>query len=243
MGIDLTPGGPGVTPNDPLDADTGPNDYQNFPVITSARVTGDTVKILGTFDSAASKTYRLEFFGNDALDPSNYGEGKTFLGSTDVTTNASGHADLDVSFPALAGALRVTSTATDPAGNTPEFSTSVGQLLNLSTRLGILGGDKNGIGGFIVTGPDPKRVIVRGIGPSLSESTAHWAIPRWNFMRATAPPSPPTTTGNRITKPRSKRPGFSRRTISNRQLSPPCRLMARLTPPFCRARTEQQGSD
>lgn len=165
LGIDL--GGVGLTPNDDGDVDTGPNGFQNFPVLTSARVVGGNVEILGTFDSAPSTNYSLEFFGNDAVDPSNYGEGKTFLGSTDLTTDASGHADIDVSFPALPGALRVTSTATDPLGNTSEFSASIGQLQNISTRLGVLAGDNIGIGGFIVTGPDPKLVIVRGIGPSL----------------------------------------------------------------------------
>jgi len=42
-----------------------------------------------------------------------------------------------------------------------------GQLLNISTRMEVLQGDEVLIGGFIVTGSDPKKVIVRGIGPSL----------------------------------------------------------------------------
>jgi uncharacterized repeat protein (TIGR03803 family) len=41
-------------------------------------------------------------------------------------------------------------------------------LLNISTRLQVRTGDNVLIGGFIITGTDPKKVIVRGIGPSLS---------------------------------------------------------------------------
>lgn len=41
-------------------------------------------------------------------------------------------------------------------------------VLNISTRLQVLTGDKVLIGGFIITGSDTKKVIVRGIGPSLS---------------------------------------------------------------------------
>lgn len=41
-------------------------------------------------------------------------------------------------------------------------------LLNISTRLRVQTGGNVLIGGFILTGTDPKRVIVRGIGPSLS---------------------------------------------------------------------------
>jgi uncharacterized repeat protein (TIGR03803 family) len=41
-------------------------------------------------------------------------------------------------------------------------------LLNISTRLQVLTGDKVLIGGFIITGTDPKQIIIRGIGPSLS---------------------------------------------------------------------------
>jgi N-acetylneuraminic acid mutarotase len=40
-------------------------------------------------------------------------------------------------------------------------------LLNISTRVGVLTGDRVPIGGFIITGTQPKTVIMRGIGPSL----------------------------------------------------------------------------
>jgi len=43
------------------------------------------------------------------------------------------------------------------------------QLVNVSTRLRVLNGDNGLIGGFIVTGHAPKKVIVRAIGPSLSD--------------------------------------------------------------------------
>lgn len=171
LGIDLG-SGPGVTANDPSDADTGPNGRQNFPVLTSvsiSNVVNNKVNITGFLDSRPSTTYELEFFANDGLDPSNYGEGKTFLGAINVTTNASGHVSFETpGLPLVPGALRVTATATDPLGNTSEFSTSIGQLQNISTRLRVQTGDKVLIGGFIVVGADPKRVLVRGIGPSLN---------------------------------------------------------------------------
>jgi hypothetical protein len=43
-------------------------------------------------------------------------------------------------------------------------------LLNISTRLNVLTGDNVLIGGFIITGTEKKKVIVRGIGPSLSHA-------------------------------------------------------------------------
>jgi hypothetical protein len=41
-------------------------------------------------------------------------------------------------------------------------------LLNISTRMRVLTDDKVLIGGFIITGTDLKRVLIRGIGPSLN---------------------------------------------------------------------------
>lgn len=58
---------------------------------------------------------------------------------------------------------RIEIGAIETAGGPPVPST----LLNISTRLRVLTGDNALIGGFIVTGTGPKRVLVRGIGPSL----------------------------------------------------------------------------
>ncbi len=164
-GIDLN--GDEVTPNDPGDSDSGPNNLQNFPIVESATVSGGMVQITGVLNSVASTTFSLDFFSNEHVSPLGYGEGKNFLGSASVTTNASGTATFDVSFPFGAGAPHVTATATDPNGNTSEFSAGLGQLLNISTRLRVLIGDNVLIGGFIVLGPASKQVIIRGIGPSL----------------------------------------------------------------------------
>ena len=41
-------------------------------------------------------------------------------------------------------------------------------LLNISTRMRVLTNDKVLIGGFIVTGTELKRILIRGIGPSLN---------------------------------------------------------------------------
>ena len=42
------------------------------------------------------------------------------------------------------------------------------RLLNISTRMRVLTGEQVLIAGFIITGTDPKEVIIRGIGPSLN---------------------------------------------------------------------------
>ena len=123
MGIDLV-GVNGVDANDAGDTDTGPNNLQNFPVLTSAASSATTTTISGTLNSEALvRTYRLDFFSNDACDPSGNGEGQTFLGTTDTTTDGAGNATFTASLPvAVAAGQVVTATATDPANNTSEFS-------------------------------------------------------------------------------------------------------------------------
>lgn len=67
----------------------------------------------------------------------------------------------------------------DPNGtigsNTPVFDPSSlrpasGKLLNISTRLGVGNGEEVMVGGFIITGKQPKKVMLRAIGPSLAEA-------------------------------------------------------------------------
>ena len=80
LGIDL--GNNGVTGNDAGDGDTGPNDLQNFPVLTAT-----TVGVQGTLNSLANSPYTIQFFANQACDASGNGEGTTFLGAVSVNTD------------------------------------------------------------------------------------------------------------------------------------------------------------
>jgi hypothetical protein len=93
LGIDLL--GPGenfttdvATPNDPGDADTGPNDLQNTPVISSAKTSSTKTTITGKLSSAPDNSgYTVEFYSNPSGN-----EGKKFLGEKNVITDASGNA-------------------------------------------------------------------------------------------------------------------------------------------------------
>ncbi|HKR10428.1 MAG TPA: Calx-beta domain-containing protein [Pyrinomonadaceae bacterium] len=121
LGIDL--GGNGVTSNDISDADTGPNNLQNFPVITGAMSTGNSTTIQGSLKSTPNTTFQIDFYSNSAVDPLGHGEGAHFIGTTPVNTDGNGNATINVTFPVSLPAGRVvTATATDPNGNTSEFS-------------------------------------------------------------------------------------------------------------------------
>ena len=124
LGIDLNWNAAGVTLNDIGDVDTGTNGLQNFPVLTQASFSGDTVlSVQGTLSSMASKTYAIHLYGNDSCDPSGYGEGQVFLAEGSATTVPSGN--VIFSFGTINTSRRylyITATATDPDGNTSEFS-------------------------------------------------------------------------------------------------------------------------
>lgn len=125
LGIDIVGigGGSGPSPNDPGDVDSGPNDLQNFPVVTDVGVVDGSTTVDANLDSHPNLTYRIEFFRNRECDPSHFGEGETFLGARDVTTGGDGRASVSATFPVgLAATEEITTTATDPEGNTSEFS-------------------------------------------------------------------------------------------------------------------------
>jgi IPT/TIG domain-containing protein/S-layer family protein len=129
LGIDL--GANGVTANDPGDTDVGANLQQNFPIITSVEAAltaspqGAATRIQGFLRTSAATEFDLDFFSNAACAdrPQEFLEGRTYLGSTTVTTDGTGLAVFDVTLPVdVPAADPVSATATDPLGNTSEFS-------------------------------------------------------------------------------------------------------------------------
>jgi hypothetical protein len=131
LGIDL--GGNGVTANDSGDGDSGPNNLQNFPVLTSAVRNGDSVTISGSLDSNSSgggTTYRIEFFASATADGSNHGEAERFLGTVNVTTDGSGNATISSTLTVSVGiGEHITATATNLTSNdTSEFSQNTSVL-------------------------------------------------------------------------------------------------------------------
>jgi hypothetical protein len=63
-----------------------------------------------------------------------------------------------------------TSTPSGTPGNTS-------QAVNLSTRMRVQTGDNVGIGGFIITGSGTKHLLIRAIGPSLSQFSVPSPLP------------------------------------------------------------------
>ncbi len=161
LGIELN-GAPSAN-NDPGDADFGANNLQNFPVITSAKNTSTTT-IQGKLGSKPNKTFTVQFFSNS----SGTNEGRKFIGSKSVTTDASGNASFAFkSASKVATGRTITATATDASGNTSEFSApktvalSTGSALSPETTKlsGPSGVTKNPTAHFKFTSPHPQATF------------------------------------------------------------------------------------
>jgi uncharacterized protein YkwD len=72
------------------------------------------------------------------------------------------------SFPMVQQTVTVANLLNAKVDYVAPVATAPTQLANISTRLRVETGDNALIGGFIVTGTQPKRVLVRAIGPSLT---------------------------------------------------------------------------
>ncbi len=114
----------GVTANDVGDADTGSNNLQNYPVLTIATADVGTTRVAGSLDSTDSRTFDIDVYGAAACQASGHGDGETFLGSFQVTTDAAGNVAFDETLPVsvVVGSV-ISVTATDTVtGDTSEFS-------------------------------------------------------------------------------------------------------------------------
>ncbi len=131
LGIDLS--GSAITLNDHLDVDAGSNNQQNFPVLYSANSDGATsISISGALNSHANEMFRVEFFSNASANSSGHGEGQTYIGFADISTDASGDAEfnavLSVSVPvgsSISATARLITSGAGTIGDTSEFSKNV----------------------------------------------------------------------------------------------------------------------
>jgi hypothetical protein len=122
--------GVGVTPNDPRDTDSGPNDLANFPVLTQARASGGSLTIEGTLNTQPFSAARVEFFSSPGPNGSGYGEGAVYLGSVQVGTDASGDASVSTTLTGVSvtpgHVITATSTLlTGGPARTSEFASPV----------------------------------------------------------------------------------------------------------------------
>jgi Calx-beta domain-containing protein/IPT/TIG domain-containing protein len=166
IGIDLSTSYTfdGVTPNDSGDADSGPNLLQNYPVLTNVTSVGGQTTITGIISTSANQLFAIDFYSSTQCSSSGHGEGESTLGSASVQTDGSGNGAFTVTFPAtLAGGSVVSATATDPFGNTSEFSScrtvlgagtfvfnsSTNGISEASSSLAVVVNRTNGTGGAV----------------------------------------------------------------------------------------------
>jgi uncharacterized delta-60 repeat protein len=152
-----------------------PNASQNFtltvnqpPAITSANNTTFTVSIPGTFSVTTTgfPTGAIMAITESGALPA----GVTFTNNNNGTATLAGSpgAGAAGTYPFIITADNgVTPNATQ-AFTLTVIAPTAATFGNISTRLRVETGDNVLIGGFIITGTQPKKIIVRAIGPSLS---------------------------------------------------------------------------
>jgi hypothetical protein len=112
----------GLNENDYADPDAGANWKQNYPLLSSVTVSGGNTSIQGKLNSNSNKQFRLEFFANNNCGSTGFGEGRTLIGSTSVTTDGIGDAVINATLPGTPAGQFITATATSAANDTSEFS-------------------------------------------------------------------------------------------------------------------------
>ena len=112
--IDLASDGP--TANGPAGSSrTGPNTLLNFPTLET--LSHGSLIVDGSYEGAPSATLTLDFYKSETENGP-----QTWIGSTEVTTDAAGIAPFHAEFePDVPAGWFVEATATDAEGNTSEF--------------------------------------------------------------------------------------------------------------------------
>jgi parallel beta-helix repeat protein len=123
LGIDLGP--PGVTPNDPLDADNGANELLNSPLLSNVVQNGSMLSLTVAQSSGLPSTSIAAIVhAVSACDPSGRGEGDVPLDGVGFNTNASGNGSVSamLPLPGPGAVAAVAATSLVASGSSSEFS-------------------------------------------------------------------------------------------------------------------------
>lgn len=116
----------GVTANHVGGPVIGPNDLQNYPVISNAATSGPDTIIGGTLNGAANGAFIVDVYRNASPDRSGYGQGQVYVGSVTVGTDSDGNAAFSITASGSYAGQYFSATATDEVtGDTSEFSFDV----------------------------------------------------------------------------------------------------------------------
>jgi FG-GAP-like repeat len=124
IGIDL--GDPGVNPLHQIPATNAEaNRGQDYPVLMAAAGDASATTVEANFKGEPNKTYTIEVYRNplgSTADCKARPQGKAFLRSFKITTDATGNRAFTVALPPMDGGGFVSATAIDVDNNTSEFS-------------------------------------------------------------------------------------------------------------------------
>jgi hypothetical protein len=170
---------------------SGGNQNESAPDLTSAVAGVGTVTVVGTVTGTPGAKLVVEFFANTVCDPSGYGQGERFVGSTTVVVGPDGEASFtDILDGTVDVGQFITATATDPAGNTSPFSNCV-EVKGADTAGGRLNGEAVSSGSVtpipVARNSDSPPAATQA-QPLPSEVWANQVAP----IEATVPPVPMT---------------------------------------------------
>ncbi|HUA37569.1 MAG TPA: M12 family metallopeptidase [Candidatus Sulfopaludibacter sp.] len=100
----------------------GPNDFQNYPVITNAVAGGSSTTVSGTLNSTPNGSFLIDVYRNIIPDPSDYGEGQVYVGTAALATDGSGNGAFALTVAGDFAGQNFAATATAANGDTSEFS-------------------------------------------------------------------------------------------------------------------------
>ncbi|QDV23007.1 dockerin type I domain-containing protein [Aureliella helgolandensis] len=128
LGIDLS--FDGADTNDLLDADSGPNDLQNYPVIEYVQ-RAESTNVSGVLNSLPNTTFLIELYVAENAESR---QGQEFLNSVEVTTDGNGLGLWSASLRPLSDGQAIIATTRNLAAGHSEFSIPVVSLPPLEFR-------------------------------------------------------------------------------------------------------------